>query len=85
VTALTARHATLRERMAVGYRQAEVFALDCWADACISLQHLARIPDEAGSARYGRAILCVDHWHAEADRCAVIAAMLEREDVGHAD
>lgn len=66
------------ERMAMAYRAAELYALEAWCDAQVTVEHHAADVREHGpSSAHGQAMMNAGRWHLEAERCGLIAGALE--------
>jgi hypothetical protein len=67
MTAIAAskRRPSLAQNMAAGYRAAEKFALDLWAEAACTV---IRLSDDESSEQFEAAVANRDRWHAEANR-----------------
>jgi hypothetical protein len=76
MTAIAAskRRPSLAQNMAAGYRAAEKFALDLWAEAACTV---IRLSDDESSEQFEAAVANRDRWHAEANRSAALALILE--------
>lgn len=80
MTAVASRRyrAPLRARMAAGYRAAELFALEAWCDAKLTVEHHADdVREHGASAAHGRALMNAGLWETEAERCGLVAGALE--------
>lgn len=69
---------SLARRMRESYVLAAIFALEEWANACVSVTSFEDDVRRNGcSARHGRAIMRRDFWAVEAERLESIAEALE--------